>query len=76
MKGRTTRPVRHVSIIPTRNYDGLELTFLLQGKEGIFYRVKYRHNLRRYFSPLLGDIKPDIPEVVQLLKDAGVLCAQ
>jgi len=43
-----------------------------QGKEGTFYLVRYRHNLRRYFAPLLGDIKPDTPEIRQLLNDAGI----
>jgi len=44
-----------------------------QGKQGIFYSVRYRHNLRRYFAPLLGDIKPDTPHVRRLLKQAGLL---
>ncbi|KLO17539.1 hypothetical protein SCHPADRAFT_936913 [Schizopora paradoxa] len=43
-----------------------------QGKQGTFYLVRYRHNLRRYFAPLLGDIKPDTAEIRQLLNNAGI----
>lgn len=32
--------------------------------------VRYRSNVRKYFSPLLGDIKPDTPYVRILLKEA------
>ena len=42
-----------------------------QGKQGTFYSVRYRRNVRRYFAPLLGDIKPDTPRVRRLLELAG-----
>ncbi|KAI5118185.1 hypothetical protein M0805_004998 [Coniferiporia weirii] len=41
------------------------------GKQGTFYSVRYHRNLRRYFAPLLGDIKPDTPRVRRLLEQAG-----
>ena len=49
----------------------IDFTFL-KGSTGTFWPVKYRHNLRRHFAPLLGEIKPDTPRVRQLLKETGV----
>ncbi|KAL5495793.1 hypothetical protein ACEPAI_1257 [Sanghuangporus weigelae] len=41
------------------------------GKQGMFYSVRYHRNLRRYFAPLLEEIKPDTPRVRKLLEQAG-----
>ncbi|KAL5534759.1 hypothetical protein ACEPAG_1223 [Sanghuangporus baumii] len=41
------------------------------GKQGTFYSVRYHRNLRRYFAPLLEEIKPDTPRVRKLLEQAG-----
>lgn len=45
-------------------------------KEGLFWKVTYtdgKHQLRRYFAPLNGDIKPDTEDVRQLLEAEGWL---
>ncbi|KAH9921314.1 uncharacterized protein B0H18DRAFT_1121466 [Fomitopsis serialis] len=40
-------------------------------KEGLFFPVAYRHNSRKYFAPLNGDLKPDNAETALELPDAG-----
>ncbi|TFY52509.1 hypothetical protein EVJ58_g9978 [Rhodofomes roseus] len=42
-------------------------------KEGLFFPVAFRHNSRKYFAPLNGDIKPDNAEVRRLLSEGGWL---
>ena len=42
-------------------------------KEGVFFPVAFRHNARKYFAPLNGDIKPDSVEVRRLLSEGGWL---
>lgn len=42
-------------------------------KEGIFFPVAFRHNARKYFAPLNGDVKPDSVEVRRLLSEGGWL---
>ncbi|TDL22293.1 hypothetical protein BD410DRAFT_256119 [Rickenella mellea] len=42
------------------------------GRIQMAYPVKYRRNLRRHFSSMLGEMKPDTQEVRQLLAEAGV----
>lgn len=54
----------------------LMLTVFVGQKEGIFYPAVYRPgkaNLRKYFAPLNGEIKPDTPRTRMLLRDAGLL---
>ena len=43
----------------------------IQGKQGMSYSVRYDASHRRYFAPLLGEIKPDTPHVRRLLEEAG-----
>ncbi|KAI0034968.1 hypothetical protein K488DRAFT_25057, partial [Vararia minispora EC-137] len=44
-------------------------------KEGVFYPVAFRlpthHNIRKFFAPLNGEIKPDSRCVRKLLREAG-----
>ncbi|KAI0726009.1 hypothetical protein C8Q72DRAFT_796919 [Fomitopsis betulina] len=42
-------------------------------KEGVFFPVAFRHNARKYFAPLNGDIKPDSEEIRRLLSEGGWL---
>ena len=35
------------------------------------YSVRYQDGHRRYFAPLLGEMKPDTPHVRRLLEEAG-----
>lgn len=41
------------------------------GKQGTFYSVRYHGKMRKFFAPLLGDIKPDTPHVRRLMEEAG-----
>ncbi|THH04446.1 hypothetical protein EW145_g5516 [Phellinidium pouzarii] len=41
--------------------------------KALFYSVRYHRNVRRFFAPLLGEIKPDTPHVRRLLKKAGCI---
>lgn len=52
------------------------LTILAEQGEGTFYLAVYRPgraNLRKYFAPLNGEIKPDTPRTRRLLREAGLL---
>lgn len=54
----------------------LMLTILVEQGEGIFYLAVWRPgraNLRKYFAPLNGEIKPDTPRTRRLLREAGLL---
>ncbi|KAJ3864675.1 hypothetical protein EV359DRAFT_40522 [Lentinula novae-zelandiae] len=42
-------------------------------KEGLFYPVKFDGNLRKYFAPQNGEIKPDTSHIRGLLKKGGWL---
>jgi len=45
---------------------------LTRQKEGLFYPVVFfEGKVRKYFAPLNGEIKPDIPSVRRLLKLGG-----
>ncbi|KAF8816632.1 hypothetical protein BYT27DRAFT_7076590, partial [Phlegmacium glaucopus] len=42
-------------------------------KQGLYYPVNFgsKNNVRKYFAPMNGEIKPDSDEVRLLLEDAG-----
>lgn len=71
-----TRQVRRLSLVSS-----VSLLLIARGnaccvvrqKEGVFFPVAFRHNARKYFSPLNGDIKPDSVEVRRLLSEGGWL---
>ncbi|KAF7340316.1 hypothetical protein MVEN_01950700 [Mycena venus] len=37
----------------------------------VLYQDSFGHKLRRYFAPLMGELKPDTPTVRKLLREAG-----
>ncbi|KAH9855814.1 hypothetical protein C2E23DRAFT_551772 [Lenzites betulinus] len=41
--------------------------------EGVLYPVRYNKTKRDYFAPQNGELKPDTPEVTQLLQAGGWL---
>lgn len=63
----TVRGVRFTLLSILRSF----LNCFRKGKQGTFHSVRYHRNLRRFFAPLLGDIKPDTPRVRRLLEQAG-----
>ncbi|KAF9482352.1 hypothetical protein BDN70DRAFT_435834 [Pholiota conissans] len=42
-------------------------------QQGFFYHVNFgpKHNVRKYFAPMNGEIKPDTQKVRRLLRDEG-----
>lgn len=73
-KGATRQVCRHCSLSVLGSSS--MLTIFVEQKEGIFYPAVYRPgraNLRKYFAPLNGEIKPDTPRTRRLLRDAGLL---
>ncbi len=79
MSGKVSGRVR---VGPTRNVGVRSLAFcsdntgrllFCQQEQGFWYHVNFgpKFNVRKYFAPLNGEIKPDTHEVRQLLRDEG-----